>query len=170
MIKKHTPVHIRYKYLTNISPVNFTFKGNSGLLVNKKHKLKNKIYSKNLIMLLLVIHFNKAIRKKEHRFGKIRTLVLPKKQTKFTLLRAPYRYKVARIHLKYVRYFIVISFEIKMTVISDITKVSSLLNHISHLNALSNLYDTTFCRTHSARVSYPVIFKKNFQIDCFMIF
>lgn len=121
-------------------------------------------------MLLLVIYFNKVIKKKDYRFIKIRTLVLPKTQTKFTLLRAPYRYKVARIHLKYVRYFIIISFKIKRNVTTEVTELSSLIKSVFYLKELSGLYDTTLCRTHSARVSCPIIFKKNFQINWFASF
>jgi hypothetical protein len=94
-------INFSTSFLTNLSPSNIIKNPSLRSRYNSAQK-PSKLYSRNLLVFLFLL--SSAERKKT----KFYIFVKPKRVKKYTVLRAPYRYKGARIHIMYNRYFIII--------------------------------------------------------------
>lgn len=144
--------------LSNTSPCSFN-KSAKNLKSLNLLKKENKLYANQLIVLLFLLTRNKNNKKSITSFS---IFIKPKTHKKFTILRAPYRYKGARIHLVFQRYFILINwyFSLKSPII--INNHISLSNFNNMLQKLPAILDSSMCKQHKSRVNYPVLYSMNF--------
>ena len=100
---------ISISYTTNFKPSNFFVLKNYNFF---KTKNNNKIISRNFFLLLLLLKYshNKNHNKKENFYSlKTTVFVKPFYKNVLTLLRAPYRYKLARHQFMVSRYFVLLT-------------------------------------------------------------
>lgn len=96
-------------YITNFQPSLFKNFSNAKLFVNKN---KTKIISKNFFLFLLLLKYNN-----KKNFN-IKLFIKPTYKKFITLLRAPYRYKLARHQFIMNRYFILMSLKMNFNKIN----------------------------------------------------
>lgn len=95
--------------------------------------------------------------------------IKPTKSKRFTLLRAPYRYKIARNQIEFKRFYI--KFSLILKVISEYNKLilsNSLmdLNTLSSsLNAIYSDLDTNICNQTYVMVHIPFSFTNFFKLN-----
>lgn len=109
-------------YITNFKPSLFQSLDNTKLF-NSKNKIK--IVSKNFFLFLLLLKYNN----KKNNFN-IKLFIKPTYKKFITLLRAPYRYKLARHQFMLNRYFIIMSLKIdcKNILVSNFSDIFYLIN------------------------------------------
>lgn len=115
-------VKISISYITNFQPSLFK-NFNSTQLFSSKNKLK--IISKNFFLFLLLLKYNNS----KNKFN-IKLFIKPNYKKFITLLRAPYRYKLARHQFLVNRFYIIMSLKINFNkiVIYKHTDVIYLIN------------------------------------------
>ena len=147
-------VYCRFNFITNFAP-NLTeefFLHNYFSFFKKK---KTKILCKNLVIFILSLR--DIIYSKDSDFNNwdLKLFILPTNKSLFTLLRAPYRYKLAKNQLMFKRYNFLIS--AKRDLIpgnaKDISSVNLLLND---LVTKMGLMETNIAFQRSSNVKIPV--------------
>lgn len=133
---------ISLHYITNFKPKLELFKQNK-LLFKGIRDTNNQILCRNLFLFFL---FLKTITKQKQ--SNVTIFIKPKKQQHFTVLRAPYRYKLGRNQYGVSRYFIVATF--CLCLLRDIK--SSNINHIIYFIKLCKQFypwfETNICFQH----------------------
>lgn len=124
-----------------------------------KNNSKNKIISKNFFLFLLLLKFNN---KSLHNF-KIKIFIKPFFKKFITLLRAPYRYKLARHQFLLNRYFIVLSISMGLKNIY-LNSVSDLFVLIKLLKHLYVWFESNIVYQHQIRFYFNFNFSKNFLV------
>lgn len=86
--------------------------------------------------------------------ARLRIFVKPKRVKRYVVLRAPYRYKVARLHYMYNRYFMLISLQLA----HNGNYANRDLGDWSRLNkmlvSMPDWFDSALCRQHKTRFHY----------------
>lgn len=115
-------IKMSISYITNFKPSLFQSLDNTKLF-NSKNKIK--IVSKNFFLFLLLLKYNN----KKNNFN-IKLFIKPTYKKFITLLRAPYRYKLARHQFMLNRYFIIMSLKIdcKNILVSNFSDIFYLIN------------------------------------------
>lgn len=133
---------ISLHYITNFKPQNINLNTNIFLFQNIRNK-QNQIICRNLFLFFL---FLKSINKQQQ--SSVSIFIKPKKNPHFTVLRAPYRYKLARYQYGVNRYYIVATFF--LTLYKDF--ICNNINQIFYfLNICRKFYpwfETNICFQH----------------------
>ena len=156
-------IFLNLTYISNFIP-NVHVKNYSAMT-----KDKNKIQIKNLFIFILLL-------KHTYMYGNtvINTtlFVKPKKTKSIVVLRAPYRYKLARLNLAFSRHYIGVFITINNTKLKknffEYTYMG-VKNQVKVLKTLSNTFDTNMLHQHKAKISFNCNFKKNFFLKNFIV-
>ena len=153
---------INISYISNFTP-NIHIRKN-----NLSSKDTNKIQIKNLFLFIFLLKHTYSYNKTEI---KTTIFVKPKKTKSIVVLRAPYRYKLARLNLAFSRHYIGVFIKINNITLKDnfieYTPLS-LKEQVNCLKAISSTFDTNMLYQHRAKVSFFCSFKKNFVLSKFV--
>lgn len=123
-----------------------------------KRGKKYKLYSKNIFIYLYFLSKELTRIKSNH---KLKFFVKPIKVKRFVILRAPYRYKLARLQLAFKHYCVNVCFKFEVSSYTDVDgcNLTSLANMIREV---SEPYNTVFCKLYKVRTAFECKFLKNF--------
>jgi len=130
-------------------------------------KDKNKIQIKNLFLFVFLL---------KHTYMYNNTLITasifvkPKKKKSIVVLRAPYRYKLARLNLAFSRHYISVCIKVNNPSLKTNFLEYTHLNmghQIKFVKTLSNVFDTNMLHQHKAKISFNCVSKKNFLLKNF---
>lgn len=134
-------------YTTNFSPK-----------INNKMDLKNKkVFLKSFFILMFLLKRNPI-------FQNLTVFTKPIQFRKLVILRAPYRYKLARLHLTINRYNIVVSLKIQIQ-----NNILNLLdsNVKKKVENFSSNLESLFLHQHKSTYFYTISVKNNFTLKNF---
>lgn len=123
---------------------------------------KSKINCKNFILFIFFFNF---LLKKYNWFYKFIYFFKPKYSVNYTLLRAPYRYKLSRDQLTFSRYFLLISFVFKnpFYLIRNINN-KDIIKFISFFYKFIPFFETNIYFQKKITLYFNFFFENNFQI------
>ena len=135
-------------------------------------KISNRLVCKHSILMLMMFHSSQAFSswqgKSDISLDDIVFFFKPSKIKYFTLLRAPYRYKIARNQISFKRFFLKCSITLR---VSSSMSALGLTNSYSCLNSVSKtlitLYsdlDTNICKQDNITTSVPFLYPNYFLI------
>lgn len=135
-------------------------------------KVSNRLVCKHSILMLLLFHSSRTASSWRDRSNiKVDSLVFffkPSKIKYFTLLRAPYRYKIARNQISFKRFFLKCSIVLRVFTSSRSLRLNDSYCYLtSTSNALSSLYrdlDTNVCKQNNIVISVPFLYPNYFLI------
>lgn len=127
----------------------------------------NKIQIKNLFLFIFLLKHTYSYDNTE---VKTKIFVKPKKTKSIVVLRAPYRYKLARLNLAFSRHYVGVSIKINNANLKnnflEYTPYS-LQEQVECLKLISSTFDTNMLYQHRSKISFYCSFKKNFFISKF---
>lgn len=145
------------KHISNIKP-----SPELAVYESRENYFKKKIFLSEFFLFLLIIqgnHFNQIC------FVKTSYFVQPFKKKTFVSLRAPYRYKLARLSFIYSRYYITSCIKLKFTQPLSI----ELFKELSNLNNLSKIFNGNLYNQHSSKILVKTSITDNFTLKYFNI-
>lgn len=99
-------IKINISYTTNFKPANFLYFNNLKIFRNNN---KNKIISRNFFLFLILLKYSNS------NYNTDTSIFVKPRYKKFiTLLRAPYRYKLARHQFMFSRYYVLLTIKFKL--------------------------------------------------------
>lgn len=165
-------IYISTNLITNYKPViNDNLKNNDvlNLKISKqknnnqnKTKLVNQIYCKNFFIFILLIKY-----KNNFFFNKSSVFIKKFKKKIYTILRSPYRHKLARHQISLNRYEVNSSIKIKLDKYFLIKKWNFLLSIFKFIKSFNNIFESNLIYTNSIKIKFPIIYEKNFNINNF---
>lgn len=123
-----------------------------------KLRYKNQILCRNLFLFL---YFLKNINNKH--VNTVSFFIKPTNNNIFTVLRAPYRYKLGRYQYTTSRFIINCTFFILLGV-SVIVKPNQMLDYITMCKQFYPFFETNLCYQHKVLIKTLFFFKNNFLI------
>jgi len=153
---------INISYISNFIP-NIHVRNNS--LASKDI---NKIQIKNLFLFVFLLKHTYSYNNTE---VKTTIFVKPKRVKSIVVLRAPYRYKLARLNLAFSRHYISVSIKINNPSLkNNFLEYTSfnLKEQIECLKLISSTFDTNMLYQHRSKVSFFCFFEKNFLLSKFI--
>ena len=151
--------NISITYTTNFKPADFLFFSDFKLFKNKK-KLNNKIISRNFFLFLILLkHTNKNT---EYKFN-TSVFVKPNFKKFITLLRAPYKNKLARHQFMLSRYFVLFSVSLNF---EDIF-FNNITDLVFFINLSKNFYfwfESNIVSQHQVKLFFNCYFNNIFLI------
>jgi hypothetical protein len=153
--KKKSNFYIQLKYISN-------FKPNYKRLLKKKTFNRSFVYAKSFFFFIFFCNFIKITT--INCFEKVVFFVQPQYSPLFTLLRAPYRYKISRDQITFNRYFINFFFYLNESL--NNINFNNFLEIFIFLNVyveLFSVFETNFFFKKKIKISF-VFFLKNFFI------
>jgi hypothetical protein len=159
-LKNQLAINISYvsNFIPNIHSKNYSLAS----------KDANKIQIKNLFLFVFLLKHTYA-----YNNTKIDSsiFVKPKKNKSIVVLRAPYRYKLARLNLTFSRHYIGVFIKINNTSLKqnflEYTNLN-LKDQIKFLKTMSVLFDTNMLYQHKSKISFYSTFKSNFVLKKFL--
>ena len=132
----------------------------------------NRLVCKHSILMLLMFHspetFNSWRDRGDVRVDRLVFFFKPSKIKYFTLLRAPYRYKIARNQMSFKRFFLKCSITLWVLTEKPFLRLNNSYNYLTSTSkALSSLYcdlDTNVCKQDNITISVPFIYPNYFCI------
>jgi len=145
-------LNIKATYISNYTPtIN---------IKNSKGKKQYKLFVRYIFIYYLFLKKFYLIPIKNN---SITFFVKPKKKKAFTLLRAPYRYKLARLNIVFSRYYINISFTLTL---KNLEKNNYIIL-CKHFKKLSESFSFSNLTLHKINYKFKKKFKNNFLIEKF---
>jgi hypothetical protein len=153
-----------------------SFKKNKNLLNFRKREKKNKskkvgspaLLCKNTLYFLLLINNNLGAFSENSYVSLISCFFFLKKPSikYYTLLRAPYRYKIARSKIQFKRFNALCFLKFKYNNVASVLKIQSSFKDLTNtLSSLSNIYkdiNTSMCNQNYSVISLDFSFKNFF--------
>ena len=143
---------------TNFKPKHINHFNN----LNFFKQTKNQIFCKNLFMFLVLIKY-----KNKNFFKKSTIFIKPYKKKIYTILRSPYRHKLARHQIVLNRYNIISAIHIK-------TKKSFLTNNFKNVikifnffKTFNNWFESNIAYNYKTKLSYQFHYNLNFKMNKF---
>jgi len=139
---------------------------------NTRGSLPNRIVCKHSILMLLMFHSSCTLsswRDRSNVQTKYLSFFFKPSQTKyFTLLRAPYRYKIARNQISFKRFFLKCSIVLFVNSSCSALELTHSYKHLFTISSsLSSLYtdlDTNMCKQNNILLSVPFMYSNYFLI------
>lgn len=144
-------IYISSNLITNFKPY-------TSININKIKKNDKQIYCKNFLMYLILLKYKNNI------FIKSNIHIKKYKKKIYTILRSPYRHKLARHQIALNRYNINFSTYIKINSDLKIKNFKKLLSFLKILKNFSNLFESNLIYTTNMFFSIPIKYNKIFKI------
>ncbi len=144
-------------YITNFKPHVITDFNRIKLFKSKKN---NKIICRNFFLFLLLLKYLK----KKNLF-KSTLFIKPFKKKMYTILRAPYRHKLARHQFSIDRFKIVSKLQFPINNNIDIKNNSDLYNVLTSLKKFYVWFETNIVYQHQVKLFFNFYYKNNFLIN-----
>lgn len=125
-------------------------------------KTKNQIFCKNLFMFLILIKY-----KKSFFFSKSTIFIKPFKKKIYTILRSPYRHKLARHQIMLNRYNIVSSIRINVKKPFSISNFKDCVKIFNFFKNFNTWFESNILYNHKIKFSYSFTYNLNFKINKF---
>lgn len=138
------------------------FKPNFLLSFNKIDFLKiktNQIFCKNFFLFLLLLKY------KVNFFSKSTIFVKPYKKKIFTILKSPYRHKLARHQISLKRYEIKSTIKFKMIDSPKFKNFSSIIIFFKNVNKYLNWFESNIIFVHKSKINFNFFYKNNFMLN-----
>lgn len=154
---------MNYFYFSTSLSTNFKpsyFNSFDNLIFFKKKK--NQIFCKNLFMFLILIKY-----KKTNFFDKSNIFIKPYKRKVYTILRSPYRHKLARHQIVLNRYNILSSIRLKVDkyfVINNFNDVKKIFYFFKKFN---NWFESNIIYNYKINFSFIFTYNSNFLLNKF---
>lgn len=146
-------IKLKFNFISNYNPYNSS---NPNLIdFYKKNILSKKILCKNFIVFILFLNFFK--------FSKLSIFVKPKYKTKFTILNAPYRYKLSKSQFFFSRFNILLNFDIKNNI--KINSVNNLILLFKNLFFFFKKFNINLCHLDYLKIFFKFNLKQNFLLS-----
>ena len=142
-------IKLKLNFVSNYNPYN------SNNLNNTKNLTSKKILCKNFIIFILFLNFFK--------FSQLSIFVKPNFKKKFTILNAPYRYKLSKSSFFFSRFNILLVIKIHFD--TYIKSMSSLIVFYKNLFLLFKKFDINLCHQDYLKIFFKIKFKTNFLIS-----
>lgn len=139
------------KHINNFNNLNF-FKKN-----------KNQIFCRNLFLFLLLIKY-----KKNFFFDNSSILIKPYKRKIYTILRSPYRHKLARHQLVLNRYYITSSIRLKNNNIFKTTNFKNIIKLFNFFKTFNFWFESNIISNYKIKFSYSFYYNFNFKLTNFL--
>ena len=147
-------ISIKTNLITNFKP-SFLQEFNNQF----KTKKKNQILCKNFFIYLLLIKY------KNNFFFKKSSLFIKKYKKKvYTILRSPYRHKLARHQIAINRYEINSSISINCSKFFNITNWNNFLIFFNFVKSFNKIFESNIIYINNINFFIPIKYKKNFFI------
>lgn len=140
--------------ITNFKP-SFLQNSNNTEIYKKNKKQK---YCKNFLIYILLFKYKIKIFKKSNIFIK------KYKKNVYTILRSPYRHKLARHQFFLKRYFINFSVIINLAKPIYLNNFKKLNDLIIFIKKYNNFFESNLIFISNVNISLPIIYKNNFLI------
>ena len=150
---------IKTNLITNFKP-NY----NNSNIKNIFYKNNTSIYCKNFFLFLLLIKYKSNY--SGNTFLESSIFIKPLKRKVYTILRSPYRHKLARHQLSLKRYNIVSTIKIPF----EITSFNNFTNFITFFNFLIKFYysfESNLIFVHKLKIIFPFFYSYNFNLKIF---
>lgn len=136
------------------------FTSNFAPNINKaKINNKKKIFLKNFFIFVLLL-------KNSNNIKNVSIFIKPKQRRSLVMLRAPYRYKLARLHLTVNRYNIAVHLKIK---ISESFNFNSILQNHNNFTNLGKSFESIFIHQKKYTFSFKIVDKTNYLLNSFTV-
>lgn len=142
-------------YTTNFKPSDFLHFNNFRFL---KSKNRNKIVAKNFFLFLILLKYNKL-----NSNNTTSIFVKPNYKKFITLLRAPYRYKLARHQFIFSRYYVLLTIKSNVNTL-HIVNVNDLITFIKLLKTFYIWFESNIVYQHQVKLYFNFFINKLFTI------
>lgn len=162
---KQNNIFISNDFLTNFKPNSAIILKNISFFKKKKHE----IFCKNFFLFIILIKYSKKNIKNTSNFctfNRLNFFVKPLKKKLYTILRSPYRHKLARQQFYILRYSIKLSIKIKIKPFF-LKNFKELLNIFLKFKKIGSFIETNILYNHKKFFSFNFTFDKNFKIKMF---
>lgn len=147
-------VYCKFNLTTNFSP-NLTKDLYSYSFLTYKKLKKVKILCKNLIIFILCVREAIFFDKRNLGDWKFKFYTLPTHKTLYTLLRAPYRYKLAKNQLMFKRYNFLFSAK-KLINPPQIININQAGEFLNYFIISSGFFETNIAYQKKSSIKFPV--------------
>lgn len=134
------------------------YKPNLNINANFLKKNKKQKFCKNFLMYLLLFKYNKNV------FIKNSIHIKKQKKKVYTILRSPYRHKLARHQIYLNRYEIYFSCSLKLNKKLLINNYNSLINLLFFLKKFNNIFESNLIFINSLFFSLPIKYNNIFYL------
>jgi len=144
--------------------LNYTsnFKLDKSDINSASKQYQNRVLSKNMIYFLL--YFNKLCKTNDTYNNKVNFFFKPSKINSYTVLRAPYRYKISRnqIEIKRFNFICQNSFVLKNYKNLNVTSFSNIYEIANEVSSFFKDYSTNMCTQDKIKIRFSINFKDYF--------
>ena len=147
-------------YITNFRPEVFLKKVRRTQIIFKGLQRDNHVICRNFFLFFL---FLKYCYKKSY-FKKMSVFIKPRHSNLFTLLRAPYRYKLGRHQLTTSRYTVLCSFTLSKHIVVNLNKTNQLIVFLKICKNFYPWFESNICYQHIVFIHLVINYKNNFLI------
>lgn len=155
--KNNKTIYINTNLITNFKPNIFRKTYNfKNLKTTKK-----QIYCKNFFLYLLLMKYNSLI------FNSSNLYLKKHKKKVFTILRSPYRHKLARHQICVNRYHINHSIKINLKNIIFFNNWKKIIFFFNYIKKINLIFESNIIYTTNVCISIPIKFNVNFLKDNF---
>ena len=149
-------------FVTNFKPNNL--KNFNNLTFLKKNK--TQIFCKNFFLFILLLKYRNNHSNKFN-FKKCSFHIKPTKKKVYTILRSPYRHKLARQQFFLLRYFIKFSLKIIFSKNFIFNKYINIIDLFYKLKEFNDVFETNIIYNHKKKLSFNFFFNCNFILKNF---
>lgn len=131
-------------------------------LLNQKFESydQKKIFSKNFLIFLMMLHF--FFKKDKNINSSVSFFILPKRCNNYTMLRAPFRHKLAKKHYSVVRYKLICT--LKLNFFKNLNFLKNFSSSVKLIEFLKNkfiFFDSNICYQSKLSFFYKFYLNKN---------
>ena len=145
---------ISSNFITNFKPSLYLNLKN----ISKLKKNSNQKYCKLFFIYILLFKY------KNNFFKKSNIFIKKQKKKVYTILRSPYRHKLARHQIYLNRYYINFSVAIKLNSVLLINNFKKLLNIVFFLKKFNNVFESNLIFINNVKISFYVKYNKLFLL------
>lgn len=147
--------------ITNFKPTNFNSFYNNNLndILNNKNNLNNnQIFCKNFLIFIMLLKYKNSF------FIKNKFFVKKYKKKVTTILRSPYRHKLARHQISLNRYSLNFSFCITLKKPIKFENNHNLVIFINYLKKIKKLFESNIIYINNSNFNFPIKNSNNFKL------
>lgn len=148
-------------YITNFKPVLTDKFEKEKIEVTTNLRKNSHILCRNLFLYFLYLKYCN----KNKNFKKISIFIKPYYSNTYTILRAPYRYKLGRHQLGLSRYYILVSLSLNLNHVFKTNNVNQIIIFLNNSKKFYPWLESNICYQHRALISFDYYLNENFKIS-----
>ena len=147
-------------YITNFKPELLFKKAQRSPIIFKSLRRDSHVLCRNFFLFFLFLKYCY----KKNVFKKIGVFIKPKHRSLFTLLRAPYRYKLGRHQLTTSRYTVLCCFILNKSIVLKLRQTNQVVLFLKICKNFYPWFETNVCFQHRVFIKLVIQYKNNFLI------